>query len=350
MEKTRVLIIDHNEERRQVMEPLFKQLWGADVTVDAFPEIVAEKNSSKARQTLSDFDRSFQRFLKKGIHLLHSVGDIVLVAIHSSPSQACGEAFADWAADQGTPVLKFHGGTASKETQHDGLSFRYPYGVSKNDQPNWQAFIKAWSPDFTPDKVKTVWHLLGEREELVPMKVLAPFETLDILMQGYLTIRDRDVEERKSFMSESTRQEYGILASPATREKAEEATARNRLAPPPSEQIKGATYWFDACLEDLKDAFTPKMDEIVRKIEEQSGFGQPSLGEILDRARSAKANGALRRVVELLKNGHNDALANPEWPDGFLSDKKTQDDLVQLFREAHEEYFEAHRKIESYLP
>lgn len=345
----RILIIDHNKDRRTAIEEALTPLVNMSAVVEAFPEIVAEKDAPKARALLEKYDRSFGRFLGKGLHLLHSVRDTALVAVHSTESQACGEAFADWAADQGIPVLKYHGSVSPEDGASEALSFRYPYGVTSNDQPNWKAFFEKWAPGFHPDRVAALWPLLEDKEELVATKALAPFATLDILIQGYLAIRDRDGEAGQAPGALNSPPTYGLLATPAILETAEEATRPARLAASTTKPQSSETYWFDACASDLQGAFTAKSDEIIRKIEIQSDLGAPSLGEILNSERSAQANGALRRVVEILRTGHDSALACPEWAHGFLSEGKTEDDIINLFRAAHEEYMVAHQKVEAYL-
>lgn len=178
-----------------------------------------------------------------------------------------------------------------------------------------------------------------------------PLSALDILLQGYLVINDNGekVASGESMSWREFRQEHDILAKPE-----ELAAAKNLTSPKqldrPTEDSDVTKWWFEPVAGVLPQMFCESADKSVIAIEEASGCREPSLGETLHSTRAAEAGGALRRVVEILREGNDKAIGDPQWPAGFAAaDPDGTGATLELFRKAHDEYVLATKKIHGYL-
>ena len=157
---------------------------------------------------------------------------------------------------------------------------------------------------------------------------------LDTLIKKYLTARD------PGFNPGTFADTKGILSVPGSKMKAEDNTNRENLM-----------AWFKECLTDLEDVFTTEMDKEVERIESASRFGgPPTLGEIFHSTRSLNAKSNLRRLVEILKFGNDNVFqSEAEWPGGFFTKSKSDEDIFYLIQSAHREFISGSNKIEEYL-
>jgi hypothetical protein len=127
-------------------------------------------------------------------------------------------------------------------------------------------------------------------------------------------------------------------------------TVRNSALPPGTNRDNPHT-WFKECLPDLEDIFDTEMDKEVERIEKASRFGgPPTLGEIFHSRRSLTAKSNLRRLVEILKSGNDKTFqSEAEWPEGFFTKGKSDEDILDFIQAAHRELIAGFNKIEEYL-
>jgi len=194
------------------------------------------------------------------------------------------------------------------------------------------------------DRINAEWLETTDYKALV-----GPLEALDILLQGYLVINDNgdEVSSGQSMSWREFRQEYDILTKPEQLATAKDLTSPKHLDRP-VEDGNVTEWWFEPLAEVLPQVYCESTDKCVINIEEAAGCSEPSLGEALHSTRAAEAGGALRRVVEVLREGNDRAIADPQWPGGFSAAGPDQaGNILELFRRAHDEYVLAVKKIKS---
>lgn len=196
-----VLIIDDDPKRRETLEKEIEKL-SLNIKVRPFRDILDEEQiqepDDKIRQIRDQEFIEIERADSKFRKYLHELEHTILLAIHCT--QWNGEAFANYCEKMKVPVIKYHG-TASPP-QKSKYSFRYPKGVTKStaEEINFKRFFDAWGKtDYDPSKVKEYWRLLLPEKE-VP--IFYEFASLDILIQGLLTIIGLEKEDPWSWTGE----------------------------------------------------------------------------------------------------------------------------------------------------
>jgi hypothetical protein len=232
------------------------------------------------------------------------------------------------------------------------------------------AFLATWTAEGGPEKRPSAeaWRVLefgrhgattpGEANEL-RARLIQPFQALDILLQGYLAVRDwEDDNEWRAF-----RVECSILPEDSeSRRDALEVTGVGRLFRPPGATEDRGWYWFDECGSDVveyapfESDYEQKIVRILYLAQESGRYGHPSLS-MLDRLGTVdgagRARGALRISWELLRSHYHPDRAERESSRSLLPDcwsgELDQEAITKLFGDAHDEFNIATKKIEEYL-
>ncbi len=198
----------------------------------------------------------------------------------------------------------------------------------------------------------------AEKRTRSELRLLQPFQALDILLQGYLAVRGwEDDNEWKELRAEG-----GILPEDSEpRKKAFEVTRSERLFRPPGATEDRGWYWFDECASDVAEYapfesdYEQKVERIIR-IAQERGYRQPTL-KMLDRRETVdgegRVQGALRISWELLRSHYHHDRTERERSRSLLPDcwrgELDQEATTKLFFDAHNEFDMAAKKVEEYL-
>jgi len=316
---SRIVIIDRlNANDARGWEAAFKRLYSEGVCAGFLevcrPGTAGEEAIVEGKSWKDRYSEDLVKVGKGGLVLIHLTNDFAQEFLSR--------------LDLTVTVLGTSGGEIPpwfRQARLDGRRFGFI-----RDHEKLGSWLERWKADRgTP----LPWPGAGLEDQVADL--LVRFAALDILVQGYLLIRQPDL------LSPEVRPLLPFLNDERLRAEAERLTDVARLFRPASSSEADGAYWFDECRPDLLgrspfDAETPALlerlgaDREAGVVLDPGGTSIPS-GQVREQA-------ALRLVWELARAGSGATEEGVSLPDAWQQ-TRSQEDLTRLLADAHRQYW-----------